>query len=284
MKKVGKILLLCLLLGILVSPVAALFAVSRLEKAQYSQVQPVVLEEVAYGDLCPVERMNMAQTVTATDCSVISTAVKFIELKDYPDPYSIRFLVDTNQLLLPGDVIGYYQGEPILAQESGFIQKISLGQESYIQLDSPEDLAISCYVDETTFRWDQENLQLTLGEDVFQVASLRREPDGRLKATLTSQTASLVYGKHFDSLTFQTGLRFDGTLVVDERCVYTRNEKTYVRTVSEYGKFLQEVEVVTGYSDGTYICITPAEGNVLEENTLCDAGYKMIVESGEGNE
>ena len=63
---------------------------------------------------------------------------------------------------------------------------------------------------------------------------------------------------------------------MEKSCVYTPtgSDKKYVREVDEFGKYLQEVEVTTGYSNGEYICVSG-----IEEGAFCDSGYKAVVES-----
>lgn len=282
MKKILRNIVLALaLLAVLVLPVAALAAISQLEKAQYTTAPDIQLEELAYGDICSVFRTDMEQTVTVTSASVVSTAVKFIELNGYAEPYNIRFLISHGDHIHAGDVIGYYQGEPIEATLSGVVRAISTGSDSYIMLESLDDLVLTGYVDETAFNWKQEGLKLTLGEEAFDVVSVEQAAEeNQAKITLASPTAELVYGRQYAELTLKTGRVFSGTLVVDARCVYSHagDERKFIRTVTDYGAVLSEVEVKTGYSDGKYICVSAAEGGYIDEYTLCDAGYKSVLD------
>lgn len=287
-KKLGKGLLILAAAALLVLPVGALFAISAAEKAQYAQAPDIVLEELAYGDICEIIRQDVKQTVTVSSCEVVSTQVKFIELSDYPDVSKIRLIVDYGDQIRTGDVIGYYEGAAIEATETGIIRRISLGTDSYILLDSLDDLAISCYVDESKFQWRGENVELILGEDVFRVARIDAGSYGQqgTHVLLTSDTAALAYGSTYSALTMETGRVFSKALVVDKRCVYYRSDGDgyFVRVVSDYGKFLGEYPVEVGYSNGKYICISARNGSAIHDGMLCDAGYKQVLEGRGGNE
>lgn len=281
-KTVGKIFLSIILVVLLASPVIALYGISKLERAQYNPKPQVALEELAYGDICPIFRTDIEQTVTVSNAQIISTSYKFQELMMYDNPYSIRFIVDVGDRVDVGDVIGYYDGNKIKSNERGIIKRISLGQDSYIMLESLQDLAIVCYVNAGDYNWEQENSVLKLGNDLFEVVDIEAFSNGSYgtRVVLTSDTAKLLYGEEYDTMTFSTGKVFSKALVVDARCVYSYHNsvKSYIRVVSGYGKFIQEIEVTPGYTNGEYICISSLVNDSIKEGMYCDAGYKAVVE------
>lgn len=279
MKVMAKCLVTVFLTLLFVSPVVALYTISRLEKAQYAPKEPVTLEELAYGDVCPVTRMDMTQAVTATHVQVVSTAFHFQELGMYDDPYAIRFVVNPGDRVDVGDVLGYYQGAAVLSEKRGILERISLGSDPYLMLRSLDDLALSCQVDGSGYDWEQETCTLTLGDDTYHVANAEPIPGGT-RLLLKSETAELVYGDSREKCTFFTGQVFPNALVVDARCVYAYpgSDKFYIRLVTERGKFVREIEVVPGYTDGEYRCISAKGEERVNEGMFCDSGYKVVVE------
>lgn len=282
LKTAGKVFLSVVLVLLLASPVIALFAISKLERAQYKQKPPIVLEELAYGDICPIFRMDMEQIVSVHNVRVVSTAYRFIELSEYADPYKIRFVVETGDSICIDDVIGYYEGREIKATQSGLIKKISLGEDSYMMLESLQDLAITCYANQADYNWKYEDALLKWDDDNYQIVKVEESIGNKygIKLTLKSETAKLIYGQQYDELTFSTGTVFPKALVVDARCVYSYpgSDKSYIRVVTDYGKFVEEIEVAPGYSNGEYICISGTINMSVKEDMYCDAGYKAVVE------
>ncbi len=277
-----NILLLLLLFVISLAPVVALFVISKMEQTQYSPTSDVSFEQLAYGEICEVTRTNVPQTVVINNCSVVSTTVKFIELGSYKDSSHLRIIIDYGEYIVDGDVIGYYFGEPVYATESGVVKSIHTGIDSYIMLDALDALAIEGYVDETSFPWRESDLHLTMDDHSFTILKIEDgtvDPSGT-KVLLISSSASLAYGAKYNTLELETGRIFSNTLVVETRCVYSYpgSEKKYIRVVNHDGKFLGEVEVTTGYTQGNYVCISPKNANSIDDGTLCDGGYKMFIE------
>ena len=282
LKAAGKFLLSILFVVLIVSPVVALYGISLLERAQYNPKPQIILEELAYGDICPILRMDIEQIITASNAQIVSMSFRFLELKMFDDPYSIRFVVEVGDRINVNDVIGYYKGKEIKSTESGIIKKISIGSDSYVMLESLKDLAMVCYVNEEDYNWRQEKNMIKLGEDYFEIVKVEDVSTDkyRTRIVLKSDTAKLLYGEEYNSISFSTGKVFPMTLAVDARCVYSypNSDKSYIRVVTDYGKFIQEIEVAPGYTNGQYICISASAGNSIYEGMYCDAGYKVIVE------
>lgn len=281
MKNWWKYLMALLAAALLALPVAGLVGVSSLEQALYAPSPPLELEALAYGELCQVERRDVPRRVTAEHCRVISTEQFFQELEDY-DPYAIRFLAEVGQRVQAGDVIAYCDGEPILAERVGVIRRIGQGSDCYVLLDALDALALECYVDESEFDWRQEGLTLTRDGDAYTVRTIEDARYAGLgtRVVLESATAQLVYGQEEENAVFDTGQVFTDALVVDARCVYAYSgqEETYIRQVDGSGRYIAEIPVKTGYTDGKYVCISGVEQSV-PEGIYCDAGYKSVAES-----
>lgn len=283
LRKAIKPLMALLFVVLLSAPIVGLFVISQYEQRQYQPAAEVVLRDYAYGDICQVIRTDIEQRLTVSG-TVVSTDVTFIELNQYERPDKIRFTIEYGQLVNAGDVIGYYNGDPVTATQSGIVKDISVGEDSYIMLQSMDDLALKvpCYDETLLSALSADGLRLTSEEGLeFVVDKIDAAQDstGAVNVYLTCENALLVYGKEYVDYALKTGRVFPQTLAVDERCVYSYagSSKAYVRTVDHDGVFVSEMEVTTGYTDGELICISG-----VDEGVLCDAGYKLAVEGGEG--
>lgn len=283
LKKAGKLLLALLFAVLLALPVVGLFVISEYEQLQYQPAGDVELLDYAYGDICQVMRTDIEQRLLVSG-TVVSTDVTFIELGQYAHPDKIRFTIEYGQMINVDDVIGYYNGNPVTATQSGIVKSISLGEDSYIMLQSTEKLALKvpCFDETLLSALSADGLRLTSEDGLeFVVSKIDTVQDsaGAVNVYLTCENASLVYGKEYEDYALKNGRVFQQALAVDARCVYSYagSLKTYVRVVDYDGVFISEVEVTTGYTDGTLICVSG-----VDEGALCDAGYKQAVEGGEG--
>lgn len=274
-KKLGITVLFLLLLCLLIAPVGILYMISEEEQKQYLSKPVPVVEELAYGDIVPVGRMDMKETVTLSG-KITGTKEFFMELP-CKDPYSLRFMVEQGDVIHSGDLIAYEGMKEIIATADGLMKEICLGTNSYLRIVSLEDLALECEITDkqaSVFRRDSLSLSNEDGK-LLQVLELSEiySASGTLKLLLKYDTESIVYGQPVDNLTLYTGKTYSQALVVEKRCVYqkTSTEKYYVRLVDELGHFLQEAEVTLGYSNEDYVCISG-----VEEGVFCDAGYGSL--------
>lgn len=280
LKKIGSVLLVLVFVALFLAPAGIIWRISKAEQQQYLPAADEVLEDLAYGEIRQVMRMDIPETITVSG-SVVSTATDFIELDGYWDPFLLRMTVESGQTVCAGDVIGYYNGEPVLADKTGVVKAVNIGEDSYVWLQSLDSLALRLEVSDQTVltALQQENATLTDSDGttyhVLEIEPTRTE-SGNAVVLLSCEGKALVYGQHYSELTLQTGRVFQQALVVEKSCVYTPtgSDKKYVREVDEFGKYLQEVEVTTGYSNGEYICVSG-----IEEGAFCDSGYKAVVES-----
>lgn len=277
LRKIGKILLSLLLAFLLLAPVGVIFYISGQEQAQYAPPEAIELKAQSYGDPCRIFRTDMDETITLSG-KVISTGVFYQEL-DYRDPYALRLLLSPGQVIFAGDVIGSYKGEPVLATETGVVSSVNLGTDSYIQLESLDDLLLECYVNEKTLAvLQRENLDLRDETGAaLQVAKIDpiQQGDQGTRALFTIEAGRFVYGETVENLPLTTGKVFSQALVVESQCIYRLNggEQCYLRVVNEQGEFVEERKITAGYTNGRYTCITGAM-----EGEYCDPGYKAVVE------
>lgn len=280
LKKIASVLLVLVFIALFLAPVGMIWKISEAEQQQYLPAADEVLEDLAYGEIRQVIRTDIPETVTVSG-SVVSTATKFIELDGYWDPFLLRMTVESGQTIRDGDIIGYYNGEPVLSDKTGIVKSVNIGTDSYIWLQSLDSLALRIEVnkDAVLAALQQEDITLTDADGatyrVLEIAPAMTEA-GNAVVLLSCEGKKLVYGQQHPELTLQTGRIFQQALVVEKSCVYTPtgSDKKYVREVDDSGKFLREVEVTVGYSSEEYICISG-----IGEGAFCDSGYKAVVES-----
>ena len=266
--------LVCLLL----MPVGLLYIISRNEQLQYQAETVPVVEELAYGDVVPIVRRDITETITISG-TIVSASVFFAEL-NVSDPYNLRFLVAIGDVLHPGDVIAYDGSRKILSDCRGVIREIDLGTAPYLRMDSLDDFALECYVNSTQRAiLERESLKLT-DENGSRLTVLKVDDictdENLTRVLIKYDTDGLRYGQTFSELTLTTGKVYTQALVVNAECVYRKagSDSYFLRTVTQDGHFLSEAEVQIGYTDGTYICISG-----VEEGSFCDSGYKTLVEN-----
>ena len=277
-RTITKIIVALLFVALMVAPIGALYYISVLEQEQYQpQEQQIVLEELAYGSPSSIMRMDMTERI-ALSGTVVSTKVIYEEL-EMENISRLRLLISSGQVLQAGDLIGYLDGQEVRATKTGIIRSINRGADAYIELWSLEDLAIECYVDDVQLKvLKRGSLKLTDADgNLYTVAHIDeiRVGSDLTRVLLTSETATLIYGKNMGNMSFNTGRVYPDCLVVQANCVYTYNgQDYYVRLVDRDGVVLGEAQVELGFSMNGYICIT--EG--AQEGQLCDSGYKAIAE------
>ena len=276
-KKILTVLFCIVLVCLLILPVGMLYVISRDEQSQYRAEAVPAVEELAYGDTFSVTRRDIYETITVSG-TVVSASELFMEL-NVQDPYGLRLMVSVGDVIRPGELIAYDGDKEVVSDSYGLIREISLGTDAYIRLYSLEDLALECYVNDTQ-RAVLERTSLELRDDQNAALTVLKIDDvytggNTTRVLLRYDMDGLRYGQTFEKLTLTTGKVYTQALVVRAECVYRKvgSNSYFLRVVDQNGRFLSETEVQIGYTDGTYICVSG-----IEEGTLCDSGYKALVE------
>lgn len=277
-RMIVKCLVAALFLCLLAAPVGLLFYISDREQSQYQPAPNVELKDFAYGKICAVARRDVEEQITVSG-RVVSDGVVFIELSQYKNPYDIRMVVDYGQRVEAGDILGYYKGEPVLADKSGIIKRVSQGSDSYIMLESTDDLVLSltCTDERLLSCFTGENAKLTTEDGKILTVKKIEEAAGGATILLACENQALTYGAEYDELILKTGRVFPQALMVEQSCVYTHpgEKQYYIRQVEANGTFVAEKEVTLGYTVGGYVCVSG-----VPEGTWCDSGYKAVIEGG----
>ena len=267
------------LLLLLIAPLLAIFALSRAEVRQYEAHPVPPLANRAYGELCRVERIDLPETVSVSG-EFISGKKFFMELPKQKNPYGVRMLIGEGDEIAEGQLIGHSEdlATDIYATASGIVQGITIGNISYITLESMEDLVFECQADDDTAAiLMRDNINLASGEgEPVEVLSISRRKNEQGKTRILLSVPNGIYGQRIDGLLLYTGRIFYQALVIDSRCVFQMNDdkkKWYVRTVDANGNYLELVEVKVSYTSGELVAISG-----VSEGTLCDSGYKKLME------
>lgn len=282
LKKTGMVLLFLLLLALLIAPVGALWMISLQEQAQYL-AQPVpVVEELAYGEIVPVRRLEIRETVELSG-TVVSTEEFFMELP-CKNPYALRFMVSVGEVIHSGDLIAYEGEKELYSTVDGLIGEISLGEDPYLRLHSLQALALECEISQTQRKlFSRSDLALQdengVSLELLEMGEIFSE-NGGIRLLLRYDLPGLTYGQQLSGLTLYTGRIYAQTLAVEKSCVYQKSggDAYYLRIVDEEGHFLREAEVLLGYANEDYVCVSG-----VEEGELCDAGYGAVWEESYGS-
>lgn len=279
-KQLFKYGIIVLLVVLLLTPVGALFQISKLEQSQYTAPTvdaSVVLVERAYGDILEVSQTDLKERIELSG-QVICTGYLYQEV-NLESPHLLRLWAQSGDYLVAGDPIGIYKGETIYSSTNGIISKISMGTEAYIEFYDLSTLSLECYVTEDIHRiLSRSNLALSDQDGIsYEVIRIEDVPtrSGLYRVLIRPIDGSLTIGTSISDFSMFTGRTYPNCIVVQRDCVYTRDGLTYyVRLVDSNGIFIEEVPVEIGETVGDLICVSG-----VEQGQYCDSGYKAVVES-----
>ena len=266
----------------LLIPCLGIIYLSLQEQNQYKVEQSLEFTNVAYGDIVQVERIDMKESIKVSGTGV-SKSYLFQEIGKYEYPDRIRFIVSEGDYVTEGKIIGYYKNEAVLATQSGLIESIYMGSDSYIKyLDTSKILLkINTNNDYIVNILNKQNIELTDHDgNIYYVSDQEDtlDSEGNSSFYLTCEQSNIKYNQVYENLELFTGTVYSQTLAIQSDCVYTYpgdENNFYVRSVDEKGNFIQEIEVITGYECDGYIAVSN-----IEEGTYCDKGYKKLIENG----
>ncbi|MEE1304272.1 MAG: hypothetical protein U0K68_03870 [Agathobacter sp.] len=278
MKKIARLIGAILFLVAMIVPVIALIWISNIEQKDYQITDDLRIGDVAYGEICEVQRLDIEETVELSG-DVVSNKVEFIELNKFTDIYKMRMIVSEGDFISKGQLIAYYKGEEIYAEKSGIVKAINMGEDNYIMLESLSDLVIrvDCSDDITFKKLSQKKLKLSDDEGVqykvIRIDNAVNAENQRYAYVKPDNSETLTYGDKVDKIKLYTGKTYTDALAINKNCVYSCNDnKLYVRVISDSG--VEEVEVQVGFYSGDYAVISG-----VDEGTKCDSGFKSLMEN-----
>ncbi|HAL73562.1 MAG TPA: hypothetical protein DCM45_00545 [Clostridiales bacterium] len=169
MRKFLKAAIIFSLTLLLIAPLVAIFMLSKAEMKQYEPAAVPPLLVKSYGEICPVQRMDINEMITVSGLFVSSKKF-FMELPGI-NIDDIRMLIGPGDEIHDDQIIGYTDNmkKEIRATASGIVLEIVIGSISYIALASIDEVALNCYVDDETLKiLKRKDVQLTTlaGADV----------------------------------------------------------------------------------------------------------------------
>lgn len=279
-QKILHLIVVILFIALLLAPLGAIYAITKLEIAQYSDVLVPAVVEKSYGDPLPVTRMDMREFITVSG-TFVSTEEFFMELPMLNNVYTARILAGCGDYVEEGDIIGYTEDgkTEILSTASGVIKEISLGKNSYILMESVEELALRCSLkDEILNVMKRDTLAMTDSDgnpvELIKIEEIVNE-NGETEVLIKMPNGR--YATNVKDIKLYTGKVYTQALVVPTDCLFRLPEESktwYVRIVDANKNVVGNQAVQIGFSDGEYTCVTG-----VEEGTLLDSGYARILGS-----
>lgn len=278
-----KVLINCLfwllILTLMLAPLGMIWMISQHEMAQYTAPEAPVLQEVSIGTPASATRQDVTECITV-DGQFTSFTWAYQEL-DQRRPDQIRWLVNVGDEIQEGQVIGSYNGEDIIAEQTGILMdRNSYSGDAYLRYQLFTPVVLSCRVDDRVLAVLKlsEGLTTEAGETVTLVfSSSQKNADGTTDVRLQIESDRYQFGQELDDLRILTGRVYQNVIVLPSNCVYQKDrgedQPWYVRQVTENGLFLSELEVKPGYSDGDLICVSG-----ISEGGWYDTGYKAVTE------
>lgn len=273
MKRMKKVIIIISIIALYCIPIALICVLSTSEVKEYSEDIDFEFKEMAYGEIAAVTRVDMREYYSY-DGSFVSDSEKIVEL-----PYNATVHIDVDGEVFSDMVIATVNGNEIKAEVNGVVSSIDYGENITIKIKDISSLLFECQVPKDQIQYFEEDILYDeSGDKIQMVKKSNIMNDGYIRVYLKLPAGEYYYGEKVQGFKIYTGNVFHNSLVVPCNCVYKKLGKSeyYVRQVTETGEFLNEAEVMAGYSDGEYICITG-----VEEGTYCDSGYKAVMDSEE---
>lgn len=275
-KRIAKVFFWVLIIALLVSPLGILYEISQREMAEYQVHALPALTQTSIGRVLQVTRQDVQEYFTVS--GVFQSSESAYQPLTMENPGLIRWEVTPGDEIQAGQVMGTYNGENVVAEFSGIIEKINTGADPYVKVKLLDKLVLEATVSKSTLAIIKRSMNMTTeaGESVrLTYTSNLKSANGDRRIQLTIDSDAYSYGTSVN-LKIYTGLSYPQVLVVHQDCVYQRNPGTdnpwYVRTVNQNGDVIGEKQVEIAFTMGNLVCISG-----VAEGTYCDAGYKDIV-------
>ena len=276
-KRIAKVFFWVLIIALLVSPLGILYEISQREMAEYQVHALPALTQTSIGRVLQVTRQDVQEYFPVS--GVFQSSESAYQPLEMENPGLIRWEVTSGDEIQAGQVMGTYNGENVVAEFSGIIEKINTSAaDPYVKVKLLDKLVLEATVSKSTLAIIKRSMNMTTeaGEPVrLTYTSNLKSADGDRKIQLTIDSDAYSYGTSVN-LNIYTGLSYPQVLVVHRDCVYQRapgaDNPWYVRTVTKNGEVIGEQKVEIAFTMGNLVCISG-----VAEGTYCDAGYKDIV-------
>lgn len=279
-RKILKVIFWMLIIALLVLPLGLISQISSAEMEEYAPADSPVIRQSAIGTPVKATRQDVELHVNVTG-SFTCTEVAFMELTQRK-PYNIRWIVSYGDETQIGQVLGYYNGDPVISTVEGILRDISTSTgNAYLSVDCFSPLVLECMVEDRTLDsllQCRENLTLTDGSKVELVYIARaKNADGTTMVRFSLAREGDAYGSAVKDLPIYLGAGYPQVVVLPMDCVYQKtegeDEPWFVRHVTEEGILIEEFQVKVSYSDGNLAVVSG-----IQEGQWFDSGYKVVVQ------
>ena len=276
-KRIAKVFFWVLIIALLVSPLGILYEISQREMAEYQVHALPALTQTSIGRVLQVTRQDVQEYFIVS--GIFQSSKNAYQSLTMENPGLIRWDVSAGDEIQAGQVMGTYNGDNVVSEFSGIIEKINTGSaDPYVKVKLLDKLVLEATVSKSTLAIIKRSMNMTTeaGEPVrLTYTSNLKTAIGDRRIQLTIDSEDYSYGTNAN-LKIYTGLSYPQVLVVHQDCVYQRNPGAdnpwYVRTVTKNGEVIGEREVEIAFTMGNLVCISG-----VAEGTYCDAGYKDII-------
>lgn len=266
---------ICVFFAVLmILPLIMMFNLSEREMAKYQVNSTYKFKEAAYGESKRVTRQDLRLYYTFSG-TVTSSTYRYIDFPEAEDTDVIS-TVSVGDEVFKGDIVAYIGGKEIISNCNGIVEDVASFAGGYVKLRSFDNLKLACMSDISTINKvkDCQTLELADGNKVNVDLVSNIIADNKRKIVFSIENSDYMYGQEVKNLKIYTGKVYTDVLTIDKQCVYQKkkNGPYFVRVVDENGYFESEKEVEIGFETEDAVSVLN-----IEEDTLCDAGYKELL-------
>lgn len=263
------IFLICILVYCI--PLGAVIVISNSEIKKYDEDVDFDMAITAYGGIQQVMKMDIKE--------YYSVDVKVTSIEEFTITCSneANIACEVGEEIHKNQTLANDKGNIVKADFNGYISNIDYDEnQTIIKYNDFSKLVYEAYVDEDKFADFNANKFFNAeGKKITILEKSNMIEEGKFKVWMTIPDKGAVYGKAIENYELYTGTVYKNALVVAKDCVYSVDDKHYIRTVDENGLFLRDVEVNVGFENDEFICIN---GDEIEEGVCCDSGYAKAEE------
>ena len=274
-----KTFIIAIFIAFIVFPIAMMKKLSDSEKEEYRQNNVFEFKETAYGEGRCVTRATIEEYVIV-DGIVISDSYEYIDVSNYNDG-QVRYSYNIGDEIYNGDAIAVADNNYIKSPCNGIIEDIVKGD--YVKVRNIDKIKLVCKGDRKSIDKikNGRNLHLENGEKLVIDRVSNVAVDNMMEVVINVESTDFMYGQTFTKLKVFTGTVYEDSLVIDKECVYQKYENGpyFVRVLNDRLFFEYELQVEVGFETDEYISIVN-----VEEGTICDAGYKELIDTKAGME
>lgn len=278
-KYILKTFIIAIFIAFIVFPIAMMKKLSDSEKEEYRQNNVFEFKETAYGEGRCVTRATIEEYVIV-DGIVISESYEYIDVSNYNDG-QVRYNYNIGDEIYNGDAIAVADNNYIKSPCNGIIEDIVKGD--YVKVRNIDKIKLVCKGDRKSIDKikNGRNLHLENGEKLVIDRVSNVAVDNMMEVVINVESTDFMYGQTFTKLKVFTGTVYEDSLVIDKECVYQKYENGpyFVRVLNDRLFFEYELQVEVGFETDEYISIVN-----VEEGTICDAGYKELIDTKAGME